>query len=54
VITASWPRADAHGVGDHQRSSILISGVPGRYFTGDGAKRDEDGYYWITGRSTTC
>jgi acetyl-CoA synthetase len=37
--------------GDHQRFiDTYFKTFPGRYFTGDGAKRDEDGYYWITGR----
>jgi acetyl-CoA synthetase len=37
--------------GDHQRFiATYFKTFPGRYFTGDGAKRDEDGYYWITGR----
>jgi len=37
--------------GDHERFiQTYFSTYPGRYFTGDGARRDEDGYYWITGR----
>ena len=37
--------------GDHQRFvDTYFSTIPGTYFTGDGARRDEDGYYWITGR----
>ena len=37
--------------GDHQRFiETYFTAFPGRYFTGDGARRDEDGYYWITGR----
>ena len=36
--------------GDHQRFIDTIFLHLGRYFTGDGARRDEDGYYWITGR----
>ena len=37
--------------GDHERFiDVYFSQFPGYYFTGDGAKRDEDGYYWITGR----
>ena len=36
--------------GDHQRFVEPISAFPGKYFTGDGCRRDEDGYYWITGR----
>jgi acetyl-CoA synthetase len=37
--------------GDHQRFiETYFTTFPGRYFTGDGARRDEDGYYWITGR----
>ena len=42
---------DGHGDGDHQRFvDTYFSTIPGTYFTGDGARRDEDGYYWITGR----
>ena len=37
--------------GDHKRFvETYFSTFPGKYFTGDGARRDEDGYYWITGR----
>jgi len=37
--------------GDHPRFiQTYFSTFPGRYFTGDGSRRDEDGYYWITGR----
>ena len=37
--------------GDHERfKQTYFSTFPGLYFTGDGARRDEDGYYWITGR----
>ena len=37
--------------GDHQRFiDTYFKTYPGKYFTGDGARRDEDGYYWITGR----
>jgi acetyl-CoA synthetase len=37
--------------GDHERfAQTYFSNFPGRYFSGDGCKRDEDGYYWITGR----
>jgi acyl-coenzyme A synthetase/AMP-(fatty) acid ligase len=43
---------DAHRVyGDHERFiETYFSTYPGMYFTGDGCRRDEDGYYWITGR----
>jgi acetyl-CoA synthetase len=38
-------------LGDHQRyEQTYFSAYPGYYFTGDGCRRDEDGYYWITGR----
>ena len=37
--------------GDHKRfEETYFSAYPGKYFTGDGCRRDEDGYYWITGR----
>ncbi|MDB5445939.1 MAG: acetyl-coenzyme synthetase, partial [Phenylobacterium sp.] len=37
--------------GDHERFiTTYVTAYPGKYFTGDGARRDEDGYYWITGR----
>ncbi len=51
VLTASWPGQMRTIYGDHQRFiETYFSTVPGCYFTGDGARRDEDGYYWITGR----
>lgn len=51
VIKASWPAQIRTVYGDHQRLvDTYFSTYPGYYFTGDGARRDEDGYYWITGR----
>jgi len=51
VIRASWPGQIRTVYGDHQRLiDTYFSTYPGYYFTGDGATRDEDGYYWITGR----
>jgi len=51
VIKDSWPGQMRTVFGDHQRFiDTYFKTFPGRYFTGDGAKRDEDGYYWITGR----
>ena len=51
VITASWPGQIRTVYGDHQRViDTYYSTYPGYYFTGDGARRDEDGYFWITGR----
>lgn len=51
VITASWPGQIRSVYGDHQRViDTYYATYPGYYFTGDGARRDEDGYYWITGR----
>ena len=51
VITASWPGQIRTVYGDHQRViDTYYSTYPGYYFTGDGARRDADGYYWITGR----
>ena len=51
VITASWPSQIRTVYGDHQRVvDTYYSTYPGYYFTGDGARRDADGYYWITGR----
>ncbi|MGV6806307.1 MAG: acetate--CoA ligase [bacterium] len=51
VIKASWPGQIRTVYGDHQRLvDTYFSTYPGYYFTGDGARRDEDGYYWITGR----
>lgn len=51
VITDSWPGQMRTVYGDHQRFiDTYFRTYPGMYFTGDGAKRDADGYYWITGR----
>lgn len=51
VIKASWPSQIRTVYGDHNRLvETYFSMYPGYYFTGDGARRDEDGYYWITGR----
>jgi acetyl-CoA synthetase len=50
-IADSWPGQMRTVYGDHQRFvDTYFSAYPGRYFTGDGCRRDEDGYYWITGR----
>jgi len=51
VITRPWPGQMRTVYGDHQRYiDTYFKTYPGMYFTGDGARRDEDGYYWITGR----
>jgi len=51
VILGSWPGQMRTIYGDHQRFiETYFSVYPNCYFTGDGAKRDSDGYYWITGR----
>ena len=51
AISQSWPGQIRTVFGDHQRCvDTYYSTYPGYYFTGDGARRDEDGYYWITGR----
>jgi acetyl-CoA synthetase len=51
VITDSWPGQMRTVWGDHQRFfDTYFSAYPGKYFTGDGCRRDEDGDYWITGR----
>ena len=51
VITRSWPGQMRSVYGDHQRFiDTYFKTYPGNYFTGDGARRDADGYYWITGR----
>ena len=51
VIKASWPSQLRTVYGDHERFvQTYFSTYPGYYFTGDGARRDDDGYYWITGR----
>jgi acetyl-CoA synthetase len=50
-IARSWPGQARTLWGDHERfKQTYFSTFPGRYFTGDGCRRDEDGYYWITGR----
>jgi acetyl-CoA synthetase len=51
AITRSWPGQIRTVYGDHERCiNTYYSAYPGYYFTGDGARRDADGYYWITGR----
>ncbi|WP_343342811.1 acetate--CoA ligase [Sphingomicrobium sp. XHP0239] len=51
TIAASWPGQARTVYGDHERFvQTYFSAYPGRYFTGDGCRRDADGYYWITGR----
>jgi len=51
VIKSSWPSQIRSVYGDHQRCiDTYYSTYPGYYTTGDGARRDKDGYYWITGR----
>jgi acetyl-CoA synthetase len=51
VISASWPSQIRTVFGDHQRMiDTYFKPFPGYYTTGDGARRDADGYYWITGR----
>ena len=51
IITDSWPGQMRTVYGDHQRFiDTYFSAFEGAYFTGDGVRRDEDGYYWITGR----
>lgn len=51
IITDSWPGQMRTLYGDHARFvATYFSAYEGSYFTGDGARRDEDGYYWITGR----
>ncbi len=51
VLTDSWPGQMRTIFGDHQRFiDTYFKTYPGMYFTGDGARRDADGYYWITGR----
>jgi acetyl-CoA synthetase len=50
-ITESWPGQMRTVWGDHERFfQTYFTTYPGKYFTGDGCKRDEDGYYWVTGR----
>jgi acetyl-CoA synthetase len=51
VIADSWPGQMRTVWNDHERFfQTYFSTYPGKYFTGDGCRRDEDGYYWITGR----
>lgn len=51
LLTDSWPGQMRTVYADHQRFiETYFSAYPGRYFTGDGCRRDEDGFYWITGR----
>lgn len=51
AIRASWPSQTRTLYGDHKRHvETYFKPYPGYYFSGDGARRDEDGYYWITGR----
>ncbi len=51
IITDSWPGQMRTVYGDHRRFvDTYFMAYPGNYFTGDGCRRDEDGYYWITGR----
>ncbi|OUR69466.1 acetate--CoA ligase [Bermanella sp. 47_1433_sub80_T6] len=51
VMTDSWPGQMRSIYGDHERfAETYFKTFPGTYFTGDGVRRDEDGYYWITGR----
>ena len=51
AIAQSWPGQIRTVYGDHQRCfDAYYAAYPGYYFTGDGARRDQDGYYWITGR----
>ena len=50
-LTDSWPGQMRTVYGDHDRFiTTYFTTYPGKYFTGDGCRRDEDGYYWITGR----
>ncbi|MFN3239958.1 MAG: acetate--CoA ligase [Planctomycetota bacterium] len=50
-LTGSWPGQARTIYNDHERfHQTYFSMYPGKYFTGDGCRRDEDGYYWITGR----
>ncbi len=51
MIADSWPGQMRTVFGDHERFvQTYFSAYPGKYFTGDGCRRDADGYYWITGR----
>ncbi|RZU98844.1 acetate--CoA ligase [Spiribacter vilamensis] len=50
-LTRAWPGMMRTIYGDHERfMNTYLTTYPGKYFTGDGARRDEEGYYWITGR----
>jgi acetyl-CoA synthetase len=51
ILTDSWPGQMRTVWGDHERFfQTYFTTYPGSYFTGDGCRRDDDGYYWITGR----
>ena len=51
VLSKSWPSQIRSVYGDHQRCmDTYFTTYPGYYFTGDSARRDSDGYYWVTGR----
>lgn len=51
AIKSAWPSMARTIYGDHERfMQTYLTAFPGYYFTGDGCRRDEDGYYWITGR----
>jgi acetyl-CoA synthetase len=51
LVTGSWPGQMRTIWGDHKRFvETYFTAYPGKYFTSDGCRRDEDGYYWITGR----
>jgi acetyl-CoA synthetase len=51
TLADSWPGQSRTVYGDHERFvNTYFSAYPGKYFTGDGCRRDADGYYWITGR----
>jgi acetyl-CoA synthetase len=50
-LASPWPGQARTVYGDHKRfKDTYFNTYPGYYFTGDGVRRDEDGYYWITGR----
>jgi acetyl-CoA synthetase len=51
LLKSAWPGIMRTVYGQHQRfKETYFTMFPGKYFTGDGSRRDEDGYYWITGR----
>jgi acetyl-CoA synthetase len=51
AVKSAWPAMARTIYGDHERfMQTYLTAFPGYYFTGDGCRRDEDGYYWITGR----